>query len=95
MKKLLFIMLFLLSVQFLFCQVLKGKWVIPTIEGGIFHKTFELSFMSDGSILSEELPISLPGGSFCEISSGGYLSNFDLQFYFLGDLICYGNQSET
>jgi hypothetical protein len=70
MKKLLFIMQFLLSVQFLFCQVLKGKWVIPTIELGM-HKTFELSFMSDGSIISDELPISLPGGSFCEISSGG------------------------
>lgn len=91
MKKLLFIMLFLLSVQFLFCQVLKGKWVIPTIEEGT-HKTFELSFMSDGSIISDELPVSAPNGSFCEISSGGYLSNFDLQFYFLGSRFCYGDQ---
>lgn len=95
MKKYLFITILFLSVQLIFGQVLKGKWVLPTYDeiNNDTHATLELSFMDDGTITWEPLPTALSQqANQCEIAAGGYLSNFSLQFYFLDDLFCYPNQ---
>jgi hypothetical protein len=94
MKKIL-ILTMLISFSTIASAQLLGKWILPTIEVvGNTHETHIISFMQNG-IQSEKLLVNLPTGydSYCELSAGGYLPNYDLEFYTLMENFCYGSQS--
>jgi type IX secretion system substrate protein len=73
-------------------QHVLGRWVIPTRMDGAVNTTHELAF-TDTGITSNTLPLVYPENYPKEISfsGGGYDANYNLQFYILGDHICYLN----
>ncbi|NQU85108.1 MAG: SprB repeat-containing protein, partial [Mariniphaga sp.] len=94
MKKIKFIFILIIfcicSTQYANAQLL-GKWVLPTVYGADEYETYLLSF-TETSIESstlETLAWDIP----CEFAAGGYNPNYDLLFYYLGDLFCYGDNS--
>lgn len=66
-------------------QQIHGKWVVPTDE----NATFELTFTGNG-ITSDTLSYYVIN-TLVEFSAGGYNESHDLQFYVLGETMCYGN----
>ncbi len=72
-------------------QQMYGKWVILTDASGN-KATHELTFWSNGITST---PLNVTSNTYpLELSAGGFSDNYDLQFYMLGNQICYGNDSD-
>lgn len=78
-----FMMIQLSQAQFM------GKWIIPTTIGGVNNIVFELEFNNNG-ITYNTLPMTSANVP-TEFSGGGYDSNYDTDFYVVGEYIYYNN----
>ncbi|MFA5419197.1 MAG: hypothetical protein WC341_12140 [Bacteroidales bacterium] len=97
MKKILYyavICLILLGYsQFSVAQQLYGKWVVPiSFEGGTNY-AYQIIF-TDASVSWEQIiPTPSIGSGVLAFSAGGYNANYDLNFSFLGNYLCFGNST--
>jgi len=91
-KNIIFIAIMIIAIaNSINAQQMYGKWVIPTDASGN-KATYELTFWSNG-ITSDSLDVTSNTYPL-ELSAGGFSDNYDLQFYILGNKICYGSDSD-
>jgi len=90
-KNIIFIAIMIIAIaNSINAQQMYGKWVIPTDASGN-KATYELTFWSNG-ITSDSLDVTSNTYPL-ELSAGGFSDNYDLQFYILGNQICFGTTS--